>query len=640
MFRRWRDARETWDVEARNAVDFVLGNHYTSDESDALQSVGQADFVIDRVYAAVDKLKSLLTSKPARFMAIGREDSDNRLANVWSGILEYVWDISKGDTVFKQVVHDYAVTGLGYMYVYVDPEDDFGRGEVKYTHVDPFRVYVDPASRDRYFRDASGIILSTYITKEQLVNLYPQLEEMVDDIEVGTNSLYGEDYPSSNLKNSNQVFTPDEAKDLDYLVNQKYQILDRFYKLKVPYYRLFSVVDGQEKVVDIEKYNLLLEDEEIADAIETGQLEITEIQQTRIAHCSSVGDTLLFERILNTDIYPIVPFSNIWTNTPYPKSDVNKVKDSQRLLNKLFSLTLSHAQSAAGLKLLVPEGSVDNISQLEKDWANPNAVIEYNPEFGNPYFPQPAPLTSEFYYLIDRVEKYIDLNFGIPELLQGFQDKAPDSVRGTMLISQMGESRGKSKLRDIEGSLSMVGKVVYNLSKDHYTFQKKIKIVQSNNNLTEFTINNRLYDDKRLEILSIENDISLGQHDIRVISGSTLPSNKQVEYNTYLEAYKLGLVDDVEVLKKTEIFDKEGVLQRKGRMAQMQSYIAQLENQVKKLSGDLQTSEREMVSSRKRTEVEKFKTRLNEVIQDTKVKEKGKLQDLGRAIDNMSDDEG
>lgn len=640
MFRRWRDARETWDVEARNAVDFVLGNHYTSDESDALQSVGQADFVIDRVYAAVDKLKSLLTSKPARFMAIGREDSDNRLANVWSGILEYVWDISKGDTVFKQVVHDYAVTGLGYIYVYVDPEDDFGRGEVKYTHVDPFRVYVDPASRDRYFRDASGIILSTYITKEQLVNLYPQLEEMVDDIEVGTNSLYGEDYPSSNLKNSNQVFTPDEAKDLDYLVNQKYQILDRFYKIKVPYYRLFSAVDGQEKVVDIEKYNLLLEDEEIADAIESGQLEITEIQQTRIAHCSSVGDTLLFERILNTDIYPIVPFSNIWTNTPYPKSDVNKVKDSQRLLNKLLSLTLSHAQSAAGLKLLVPEGSVDNISQLEKDWANPNAVIEYNPEFGNPYFPQPAPLTSEFYYLIDRVEKYIDLNFGIPELLQGFQDKAPDSVRGTMLISQMGESRGKSKLRDIEGSLSMVGKVVYNLSKDHYTFQKKIKIVQSNNNLTEFTINNRLYDDKRLEIMSIENDISLGQHDIRVISGSTLPSNKQVEYNTYLEAYKLGLVDDVEVLKKTEIFDKEGVLQRKGRMAQMQSYIAQLENQVKKLSGDLQTSEREMVSSRKRTEVEKFKTRLNEVIQDTKVKEKGKLQDLGRAIDNMSDDEG
>ena len=145
----------------------------------------------------------------------------------------------------------------------------------------------------------------------------------------------------------------------------------------------------------------------------------------------------------------------------------------------------------------------------------------------------------------------------------------------------------------------------------------------------------RMYDDKRNELLTIENDIQLGQHDIRVISGSTLPSNKVSEYNMYLDAYKLGLVDDVEVLKKTEIFDKEGVLQRKGRMAQMQQYITQLENQVKKLSGDLQTSEREQVSARKRTEVEKFKSQLNEITSSSKAKEKEKVMQLGMMVDQM-----
>ena len=635
LFRRWRDAREQWDAEARNAVDFTLGNHYSNEESDALQAVGQADFVIDRVYAAVDKLKSLLTARPARFSVIAREDSDNKLANVWRTILEYVWDISNGDSTFKQVVHDYAVTGLGYMYVYIDPEADYGRGEVKYTHVDPFRVYVDPASRDRFFNDASGMILSTFLTRQQVLDLYPQMEEFIDDIEVGVNSLYGEDYPTSNLKNSNNVLTPAEAKDLDYNVNQKYQILDRFYKIKVPFYRIFNTLDGSEKIIDPDTYNVIIEDEETIAAVQRGVIEIEEIMQTRIAQCSSIGDTLLYERILNTDIYPIVPFTNIWTNTPYPKSDVNKVKDSQRLLNKLFSLTLSHAQSAAGLKLLIPEGSVDSVSQLEKDWANPNAVIEYNPEFGEPHYPQPAPLTSEFYYLIDRVEKYIDLNFGIPELLQGFKDSAPESVRGTMLLSEMGESRGKSKLRDIEASLAMVGQVVYNLAKDHYKFAKTFRIVQPNNDITEFSVNMRMYDDKRNELLTIQNDIQLGQHDIRIISGSTLPSNKVSEYNMYLDAYKLGLVDDVEVLKKTEIFDKEGVLQRKGRMGQMQQYITQLENQVKKLSGDLQTSEREQVSARKRTEVEKFKSNLSEITSSAKVKEKEKVMQLGSIIDQM-----
>jgi hypothetical protein len=102
-----------------------------------------------------------------------------------------------------------------------------------------------------------------------------------------------------------------------------------------------------------------------------------------------------------------------------------------------------------------------------------------------------------------------------------------------------------------------------------------------------------MYDDKSQELNAIQNDITIGHYDVRIISGSTLPSNRVAEYNMYLEAYKMNLVDDVEVLKKTEIFDKQGVLQRKGQMSQLQSYVQQLEAQVKKLSGDLQTAERE-----------------------------------------------
>jgi outer membrane murein-binding lipoprotein Lpp len=142
-----------------------------------------------------------------------------------------------------------------------------------------------------------------------------------------------------------------------------------------------------------------------------------------------------------------------------------------------------------------------------------------------------------------------------------------------------------------------------------------------------------MYDDKSQELNAIQNDITIGHYDVRIISGSTLPSNRVAEYNMYLEAFKMNLVDDVEVLKKTEIFDKQGVLQRKGQMSQLQSYVQQLEAQVKKLSGDLQTAEREAVSSRKRTETEKFKTRLNEIQNDTKFKTKVQVDNLKRIVD-------
>jgi hypothetical protein len=622
IFQRYAEARRDWDVEARDAIDFTLGNHYTAEESEVLQSVGQADFTIDRIYAAIDKLKSLMTSRPVKFGVTAREDSDTKLANVWRTLLEYIYDISDGQHHFKQAVHDYATAGIGYFYAYTEPEADYGRGEVMFTHVNPFRVYVDPASRDRYFKDAANILMSTILTKEQLLDLYPDVEEFLPNIETHNMSDYYDDYPDSQQKNSQNIFTPAEVEDKDYesTIAQRYRIIERFSKVRVPYYRVADQQNNTETIMSAEAFQIFMAENEAQ--FNNNTYAFVEIPQTRIKVTASLGQVLLYETILDTDTYPIVPIPNIWTNTPYPKSDVNKVKDMQRLLNKLFSLALSHAQTSAGLKLLVPQGSVESISQLEKDWANPNAVIEYDPSYGEPHFPSPQPLTSQFYALINQVERYIDLNFGVPELLQGFKEGAPQSVRGTMLLAQMGEGRGASKLRDIEMALQQLGKVLYQMSKEHYTFEKKFRIVQPNNDITQFAINNRLYDDKTKELVKIENDITAGQFDVRVVSGSTMPNNKHAEYQMYLEAYQLGLIDRTEALKKTEIFDKEGVLQRTGEVQKMQGIISQLQDQIKILSGDLQTAQRESMSDRKRVEVQKFKTDLNKVVTGAKAQQK------------------
>tara|TARA_R100000900_G_scaffold136008_1_gene113804 strand:- start:4655 stop:6652 length:1998 start_codon:yes stop_codon:yes gene_type:complete len=614
LFRKYADARKDWDVEARDAIDFTLGNHYSAAESDLLQSIGQADFTIDRIYAAIDKLKSIMTSKPVKFSVLAREDSDTKMSNVWKTLLEYVYDISDGQHHFKQAVHDYATTGMGYFYAYIDPEKDYGRGEVMFTHINPFRVYVDPASKDRYFKDAANIILSTIITKEQLLDLYPDVEEFLPNIELHAQTDVYDDYPDSTQKNSQKVFTPAEvdSKDYDGAITDRYRLLERFTRVKVPFYRIADNKEGSEIIMNQEQFFIFAEQNE--RDIESGRYEYVEILQTRIKVTASLGQVLLYENILDTDTYPIIPVPNIWTNTPYPKSDVNKVKDMQRLLNKLFSLALAHAQTSAGLKLLVPQGSVESISQLEKDWANPNAVIEYDPSYGEPHFPAPQALSGEFYALISQCERYIDLNFGVPELLQGLKSGASDSVRGTMLLAQMGEGRGNSKLRDIEMSLQQLGKVVYQLSKEHYTFEKSFRIVQPNNDITEFSVNNRMYDDKTNELLKIKNDITAGQFDVRVVAGSTMPSNKYAEYQMYMEAYQMGLIDKVEALKKTEIFDKQGVLERTGEVQRMQSIIGQLQDQIKVLSGDLQTAQRESMSDRKRVVVEKFKTQLGKSV--------------------------
>ena len=637
LYRDWRDARADWDTEARNDIDFYLGNHFTESESDELSSRNQADIPMDRVSSAIEKFKAVLTSRPPAFTITPREDSDVQVASLWRTVMGYVWQISDGDWQMKQAIQDYATTGMGYLYAYIDSESDFGRGDVRFTYVDPFRVYASPSSRDRWFSDSDGIILSTILTGEQAVNLYPELGNQIDPVtgeevdglihEISEFAYAEEDYPSSQNKNSMNVFTPAEVRDKDYFASKKYQILERFYKIKVPYYRVIDMKSQEETILSQEEY--LMFAQENAEAFEIGAFTSVEVLQTRVKVCASMGEIVLYEQVLNTDEYPIVPLPNIWTGTPYPKSDVSRTRPMQRLLNKLWSLALSHAQASAGLKLLVPLGSVEDIDQLEMDWANPNAVIEVDSSQGEPHYPAPQPLAGEFYKLIQQSEFYIDFIFGLPEMMHGFAEKAPETMRATERMIALGSERPKSKLRDIEFSINKLGKVLYNLSKGHYTYKKIFRLAQPNNNITEVMAN--FYTDVSGAVLDLKKEKhALDQHDIRIEPGSTMPSSKYAELAVYLEAFQMGIVDRYEVLKKNpELFDKEGIMRRTEEKQAMQQQIQAMEGQIKNLQGDLQTAQRESVSDRKRVEVEKFKSRLSEVSSESKADrrvQRGKLE--------------
>ena len=638
LYRRWRDSRADWDTDARYDIDFFLGNHFSSDEIDDLRSRNQADVPMDRIGPAIEKFKAVLTSRPPAFTITPREDSDVKAASLWRDIVSYVWENSSGDAQLKQAIHDYATTGMGYLYVYIDPESDFGRGDVKFNCVNPFRVYVPPATRNRWYDDAEGVILSTILTGEQVVSLYPELGsheneesgEEEDGLIQDLDTYIDEDYPSSQNKNMRKVFTPAEVDSSDYFERQKYQVLERFFKIRVKFYRVLDMQSGEEVILSEEEYIGFIEDNQ--QRVEAGQYEVIPIEQSRIKVCASIGQIVLYESILNTEHYPIIPMPNIWTETPYPKSDVSRARPMQRLLNKLWSLALSHAQASAGLKLLVPLGSVEDVGQLERDWANPNAVIEVDSSQGEPHFPAPQPLAGEFYKLIQQCEFYIDFTFGLPEMMHGFAEKAPETVKGTERMIALGTERPKSKLRDIEFSINRLGKVIYNLSKGHYTYKKIFRLVQANNDITEVMAN--YYDDKIGAILDIKKERhNLGQHDLRIEPGSTLPTNKWAELGVYMEAYQMGIVDKVEVLKKNpEIFDKEGILRRTEERQQLMQQVQAMQEQIKNLEGDLQTAQRESVHDRKRVEVEKFKSRLADIASDAKSDRRVQLNNLQNKV--------
>ena len=130
---------------------------------------------------------------------------------------------------------------------------------------------------------------------------------------------------------------------------------------------------------------------------------------------------------------------------------------------------------------------------------------------------------------------------------------------------------------------------------------------------SDYTINKGLYDDKTGALQEMQNNVQIGDYDVRIVGNSTMPSNKWAEWQIYMEAFQMGLIDRQEALAKTEVFDKEGVLQRMDVIEQLQQQLQSQEKTIKDLSGDLQTARREAVSARQRTEVEKYKADLDNI---------------------------
>ena len=208
LFRTYSKNREKWADHAQEDREFRLGKQWTNEQKRVLESRGQAPIVVNRIHPAVEAAKAMITANRPSFRVAAREDSDNKVAQVLSHLLSYMYDISDGRSVIREVVDDYYVTGLGYIHCYQDPMMDMGKGEVCIHSVDPLDVYVDPNSRDRFFDDAENIIISRFFTRDQAKKLYPMYEKAIDNAESDRFS----DRPITERADSGETIFPEDTE--------------------------------------------------------------------------------------------------------------------------------------------------------------------------------------------------------------------------------------------------------------------------------------------------------------------------------------------------------------------------------------------------------------------------------------------
>jgi len=192
--------RQRWQVLSQKGYDFYLNEQLTKEETDSLNEAGMPTFTINRITPIVEIMKYFVTANNPRWKAVGATGDDVDVAQVHSEIADYCWYYSNGKSIYSQVILDSLTKGIGYFMVDVDRDADRGMGEVEFKKIDPYDVYVDPASRDFLFRDANFISVRKNVSKTQLMNLFPEFANKMRKVSGNSGNINYSQRPSGDLQ--------------------------------------------------------------------------------------------------------------------------------------------------------------------------------------------------------------------------------------------------------------------------------------------------------------------------------------------------------------------------------------------------------------------------------------------------------
>ena len=587
QWEQYRDERNKWVRNAAEENDFFLGKHYTAGEIVDMKLSGMSPVVIDRVKPIILQEVAIFVASRPTFKALPRDDSDPAIASLWSDVLTWVWQQNDGDSKFQQCITSYFVTGAGYLFVGVDPYADDGDGEVTMEYLPVWDVYPDPSSREIDLSDARSIKISRRIPRSSLKFNYPDQVRKVKGATAEEGSA--DDKPNRNpLPDDGTSGYGFSQNDYTFIDNNDdmIRIIEDYEKIRIPYWKVYDSNFGTVEVFSPEEW-----EPKYAVPGQTWR----KIWRTKIRVTATMGvNIVLYRSVLPTDTYPIIPFFLHHNGTPWVYGDVAILKGMQRAVNKSHSIMLHNAAQMSNWRWMAQRGSIHNKNKWEETGARAGSILEYTQGYEKPEPVQPGALPAGFFQLAGMEKEAKEYSVGVFSTMMGSSADAPETYRGLLALEESGQRKIKFKVQHANHALRRLGRVIMHYCQALYQLPKVMRIAgESAEEYKEIYLNQMGVDPITGKPKTF-NDLSIGKYDIVVYDGTSMPTNRMALLQLYMELYQLGLVDQEEVLKKTDVNNREEIIARMGQVQQMTAQVQQLEEAMKDIDGLNQTLRRQL----------------------------------------------
>lgn len=462
--------------------EFTQGQQWDEQDVNMLRKAGVKALTINKIKPIIKLITGIERQSRSDFKAFPEGNEDSLTAEVVTRLLKNKSKTCRINDKLSTQFKNGCIGGACFIEPYLDYSFNLINGDIKFSSVSALNVFFDPDAKEYDLSDSKSMIkLTTDISKEDLIALFPDKKKLIDTIgtakididtlKVIDDTVESNKYPSL-LDGDDYEFLKDDENAFD--------LLDYYYKAYEPRWFVVSQERGLIKQIDTKEQAI-----ELAQQIPNAQIIEKDVPVIRLANIC--GQELLKDEIAwfypAWKSYPLFPFFFEFIDEDLDvdiriQGVVRAIKDMQVEFNKRRTQELRHLNSSANSGFEIEEGqlSEDEESKLKNYGSSPGVVIKRKAGSAPLQRITPMPLSQGHAQLAAESAEDLKQASGVnPDLLA--TDSNSQSGRAILLKQRQGLVMVQEALDNFQMTKRNVGLFIISQFKNIFSIETAMKVL-------------------------------------------------------------------------------------------------------------------------------------------------------------------
>ena len=486
---------------------------YAGQHWDGPRPEWRSDATVNFIFSTIETILPIMTDQSPQINVVAASDHSMKNADIIGECVKRVWVDNDMDLALPEIIKNTLKYGTGIVKVWWDPSAKDHAGDVAISNVDPRHFFPSPGAKS--LKDAHYIVFAANIPVSNVQRDFPDLAEKI------TPGVWDEELTV------NKTITSQRGSDgpqMGPVMNTAGTGSTEFNKNP----------DGRDGFMSRDKLCTFIE---LWSRDSSGQ-----------TWCTMMANGVLLKHWKNPFHHNKFPFVR-FIDYPIP-SNFWGMGEIQQLEKLQMSINQRRAQTYDILRLTAnPPFVADADSGINpKAMTNRPATIIYKNRGSEVSWLTPPQLPSALFTLQELDKQDFDSISGVHDVTQGRRPVGIEAASAITELQEAAQTRIRQKVRQMEGGLRNVGRLIVALIQQFYDDKRVIRIVGQFGTKPQFiTMNQESVgpDGTPFKV----NDPSIGEYEIEIGVGSTMPVNRTRRAEQMIELFQLGIVDKRAVLE-------------------------------------------------------------------------------------------